>query len=53
VSKRSAASRSSSKRKRVGDVTPNPLPQHDYSSKQPAEDDSEANPPESSPADSD
>ena len=32
------------KRKHVGDETPNPLPEDDYSSKQPLGDDSEANP---------
>jgi hypothetical protein len=51
VSKRSPGSRRSSKRKHVGDVTPNPLPEHDYSVRQPSGDDSEANPGESSPAD--
>ena len=32
------------KQKQVGDETPNPLPDDDYSSKQPAGDDSQANP---------
>lgn len=32
------------KRKHVGDETPNPLPEEDYSSKQPQGDDSQANP---------
>jgi hypothetical protein len=32
-------------------TSPNPLPEHDYSARQPSGDDSEANPGESSPAD--
>lgn len=32
------------KQKQVGDETPNPLPDHDYAQKQPAGDDTQANP---------
>lgn len=42
-------SRKHEKQKQVGDETPNPLPEDDYSSKQPLGDDSQANAESDSP----